>query len=201
MILEFALSFLISAADTGGTPKSLYSFTAQSIEGKAVELNQFKGKVTLVVNTASQCGYTPQYKELEELYEKYRGKGFLVLGFPSNDFGGQEPGSNSEIHTFCQTRYGVTFPLFTKASVTGPSKQAIFRFLTENAPTKLNGEVRWNFTKFLVNKTGQVVARFDSKIKPSDNHLTQKIEELLKQRSDGASAVYRLNRGLARTLY
>ncbi len=140
-------------------------------------VSKHAGQVALVVNTASECGYTPQYKGLQELYTKYKEQGFTVLGFPSNDFGAQEPGSDAEIKNFCEMTYRTTFPLFPKDAVKGGSKQAAYKYLTENAPQK--GEVEWNFEKFLVDKKGNVVARFKSAIEPMSQEITAKIEELL----------------------
>lgn len=167
----------LGAAQAVDSAKSFYDFSVEGIDGKKVALSQYKGKVALVVNTASKCGYTPQYKALEALYEKYKGKGLVILGFPSNDFGQQEPGSNQEIKKFCELKYSVTFPLFSKNHVKGPETQTIYRFLTDNTAPK--EEVAWNFEKFLVDKSGKVVGRYKSKIEPTDSELVKKIESLL----------------------
>lgn len=159
-------------------PKSVHSFSTQSLKGQKLDLAQYKGKVLLLVNTASECGYTGQYEDLEKLYGKYKEQGLVVIGFPSNDFGGQEPGSNQEIAQFCQRNYGVTFPMSEKVVVLGEKKAPLYQYLTQMAPEK--GEVSWNFEKFIVDKNGQVVARYKSKVKPMDSELTQKIESLLK---------------------
>lgn len=156
---------------------SLYDQTAITLEAKSVPLKEYKGKVALVVNTASQCGYTPQYKDLQALYDKYKAQGLVVLGFPSNDFGSQEPGSNAEIKKFCEERFKVSFPMFSKDKVTGESKQPIYKFLTENAQEK--GEVKWNFEKFLIDKKGNVVGRYRSKVTPLSSELTGAIEKEL----------------------
>jgi len=177
--LGIVLTVMAPAPNPNGT-NSFYSFDATTIEGKPVSLSEYSGKVTLVVNTASKCGYTPQYEELEKVYEKYREKGFSVLGFPSNDFGAQEPGSDTEIKQFCQLRYGVKFPLFKKDAVKGKAKQLVYKFLTEKSGKDFEGEIKWNFTKFLVNRKGEVVARFESKVKPSDTKVASAIENLLK---------------------
>lgn len=162
-------------------PDSLHLYSAKSIEGKLVNLADYKGKVLMVVNVASKCGFTSQYKELETLFRKYKDKGFVVLGFPSNDFGGQEPGSNHDIAKFCKVNYDVTFPLFEKLPVKGPSKQPVYKFLTEQSGSaEASGEIAWNFVKFIINKDGQVAARFSSSTKPLDQKVTAKIEELLK---------------------
>ncbi|MDB5037177.1 MAG: glutathione peroxidase [Bacteriovoracaceae bacterium] len=182
MVSSIFLGLLLSVTSAGSANphKNFYSFNAKSIEGKPVLLSKYKGKVSLVVNTASKCGYTPQYKALEEIYKKYQSKGFVVLGFPSNDFLSQEPGTNSEIKQFCQSRYGVTFPLFEKNPVKGSEKQLIYKYLTEESGADFQGEIHWNFNKFLVNKDGDVVARFGSAVKPSDAEVTSSIEKLLK---------------------
>ncbi len=153
---------------------SLYQLDARTIEGKDQPLSTYEGKVALVVNTASQCGYTPQYAGLEELWKKYKDKGLFVLGFPSNDFGGQEPGKDSEVLSFCQSRFGVTFPLFSKSVVKGSDASPVFKFLASG-----HGEPQWNFHKYLVDKKGVVVKAFPSKVEPSDPALLQAIEQAL----------------------
>jgi glutathione peroxidase len=140
-----------------------------------VSLCQFSGKVLLIVNTASECGYTPQYDGLEKLYRRFRDKGFVVLGFPSNDFGGQEPGSNKEIAQFCQVNYGITFPVFAKTAVVGKNANPLFRELA----AKTGEPPRWNFHKYLVDRTGQPVAAFESSVEPEDRRITSQIEKLL----------------------
>ncbi|HLX29493.1 MAG TPA: glutathione peroxidase [Casimicrobiaceae bacterium] len=140
---------------------TLYDFTVDDIEGRPVKLDRYKGKVLLVVNTASKCGFTPQYKGLEGLYRKYRVKGLEVLGFPCNQFGGQEPGNEKEIATFCETNYDVTFPMFAKIDVNGDGTAPLYRYLKHQKPGLLGTEaIKWNFTKFLVDRDGSVVARF-----------------------------------------
>lgn len=178
ILLGLWLSTHASAMDAA----SVYDLKVANIDDQTIELSQFKGTVTLFVNTASQCGYTPQYNELETVYQKYKGKKFLVLGFPSNDFGGQEPGSNKEIKKFCDAKngkYKITFPLFAKSKVKDQPQNPVFTYLTKNAPGD-QGPIGWNFEKFLVNKEGQVVARFKSGVNPTDPQVTAKIEELLK---------------------
>lgn len=162
---------------TGEASESIYAHKVKDIDGKEVDLAQFKGKTLLIVNTASQCGYTKQYDGLEALYRKYKGKGLVVMGFPSNDFGGQEPGSNEEIKQFCQTKFSVDFPMFAKGPVKGSEKQPLFSSLTQNAPEK--GEIKWNFEKFVVSPQGQVVGRFESKVTPEDPKLLRVIEKNL----------------------
>ncbi len=140
---------------------SLYDFTVDDIHGKPVALSRFKGKVVLVVNVASKCGFTPQYKGLEALYRKYRGKGLEILGFPCNQFGAQEPGTEEEIASFCELNYGVTFPMFAKVDVNGEKTAPVYRFLKAAKPGLLGTEaIKWNFTKFLVDRGGEVLARY-----------------------------------------
>ena len=157
--------------------KGFYAQKAQGLDGKPADLSQYAGKVALVVNTASECGYTPQYKSLQAVYEKYRDKGFVVLAFPSNDFGAQEPGTNAEIQEFCELKYHTTFPLFGKDKVKGTEKQSTFHYLTESAPVK--GEIKWNFEKFLIGRDGDVARRYESKVGPMDDSLLSDIEKLL----------------------
>jgi len=149
-----------------------------TIDGKATSLDAYKGKVILIVNVASKCGHTPQYKGLEQLYEKYKDKGFVILGFPANNFGNQEPGTNQEIEKFCTTTYNVTFPMMSKVSVLGSDIHPLFSYLTEKSP--LPGPIKWNFSKFLVDRQGQLAARFPSEVEPLDSSLVTKVEELLK---------------------
>jgi len=140
---------------------SLYDFTVDDITGHPVKLDKYKEKVVLVVNTASKCGFTPQYKGLEALHRKYRDKGFAVLGFPCNQFGGQEPGNEQEIATFCETNYGVTFPMFAKVDVNGDKAAPLYRYLKSAKPGLLGTEaIKWNFTKFLVDRSGHAIARY-----------------------------------------
>jgi glutathione peroxidase len=156
---------------------SIYDFKVKNIDGQEVNLADYKGKPLVIVNTASKCGYTPQYEALEALYTKYKAKGVVVLGFPSNDFGGQEPGSNAEIKHFCQAKYNVDFPMFDKGPVTGDKKQPLYAYLTENAPEK--GAVKWNFEKFVISPEGKVAARFRSATKPDDPALASAIDKTL----------------------
>jgi glutathione peroxidase len=157
---------------------TVYDFSATTIDGKPRKLADYKGKVLLVVNTASKCGFTPQYKGLEELYKKYAAKGFAVLGFPSNQFGQQEPGPESEIAEFCEMNYGVTFPMFAKVDVNGDAAHPLFKYLTSTKKGLLGSEgIKWNFTKFLVDKNGEVVERYAPTTKPED--LAKDIEKAL----------------------
>jgi glutathione peroxidase len=157
---------------------SVYDYEAQSLDGKPVRLGDYAGKVLLVVNTASECGFTPQFEGLEKLYEQYRERGLVVLGFPCNQFGEQEPGSAAEIGAFCQKNYGVSFPMFEKIEVNGDAAHPLYRWLKQSAPGVLGSErIKWNFTKFLVDRTGQVKARYAPVTKPED--LAKDIEGLL----------------------
>lgn len=156
--------------------------TLNRIDGSPQSLGEYRGQVLLLVNVASKCGLTPQYDGLEALYEKYRDDGFAVLGFPSNDFAGQEPRSEPEIAEFCRTRYGVKFPMFSKIQVKGDGQHPLYGELT-GMPAPIGGEVQWNFQKYLVNRSGEVVAKFDPRTAPDDPALVKKIEELLAERS------------------
>lgn len=160
---------------------SVYDFTLPSIDGTPSPLSAYQGKVLLLVNVASKCGFTPQYKGLEALYEKYKDRGLVVIGFPANNFGAQEPGTNDEIKTFCSRTYHVSFPMYSKISVKGDDKAPLYRFLTDkSANPGTGGEIGWNFTKFLVDRHGKVVARFDSAITPESPELTSAVEQALK---------------------
>lgn len=160
--------------------KSIYNFTMKDIDGKDVPLSDYKGKVVMVVNVASKCGYTPQYKQLEQVYEKYKDKGFVILGFPANNFGSQEPGTNVEIKQFCTANYGVSFPMFAKISVKGDDTHPLYQYLTskEDDP-QFGGPISWNFNKFLIGRDGKIINRFESKIKPDDAQVTQDVEKAL----------------------
>ncbi len=148
---------------------SLFDYSVKDINGKDVPLSQYKGKALLIVNVASQCGYTPQYPGLEKLYEKYRGQGFEVLGFPCNQFGGQEPGTEAEIKNFCETSFGVKFPLFAKIDVNGDKAHPLYEYLKKALPGILGTEaIKWNFTKFLVDRQGDPVKRYASKDTPEE---------------------------------
>lgn len=148
---------------------SIYQFTARGIDGVEVPLERFRGQTLLIVNVASRCGFTPQYSGLEALHEKYQAKGFSVLGFPCNQFGGQEPGTEAEIQQFCTATYGVAFPLFAKVDVNGANADPLWRYLKGEKPGVLGSEaIKWNFTKFLVSRDGQVQRRFAPSDKPED---------------------------------
>ena len=162
-----------------GAAPALESIPVKDIDGKSTSLQAYKGQVRLVVNVASKCGYTPQYKGLEALQQKYAAKGFTVLGFPCNDFGAQEPGSNADIKTFCSSQYQVTFPLFDKIHVVGSEQHPLYTALT-GSDSKYPGPVKWNFNKFLIGRDGKLLQRFDSKVTPESPELTQAIEAALK---------------------
>jgi glutathione peroxidase len=172
-LVVFAFPAPNIAAESACPPLLDHKFA--NLMDEPVSLCQFGGKVLLIVNTASECGYTPQYEGLEKLYRRYREKGFAVLGFPANDFGGQEPGSNKEIAQFCQLNYGVTFPMFAKTSVVGANANPLFRELSVNT----GKPPRWNFHKYLLDKAGQPVAVFESAVEPADPRVTSQIEKLL----------------------
>ncbi len=159
----------------------IYEFTLPSIDGQPMPLSNFKGKVILLVNVASRCGFTPQYTGLEALYEKYKDQGFVILGFPANNFGGQEPGTNQEIKTFCSTKYNVTFPIYGKVSVKGADQTPLYQYLTKEADPSHTGDIKWNFTKFLVDRNGNVVERFEPNVTPESENVVTSVEKLLKQ--------------------
>ena len=174
--------FIVLVALLGTTlmaaEKTVYDFTLNSIDGQATPLSSYKGKVVLLVNVASRCGFTPQYSALEAVYEKYKDRGFVIVGIPANNFGSQEPGTNQEIKTFCTAKYNVTFPMMAKVSVKGKDITPLYKFLTDkNAHPQTGGEIGWNFTKFLIAPDGQVVARFDSAVTPDSKEVTSAIEK------------------------
>jgi glutathione peroxidase len=175
-----AAAFGMAAMSGGAMAASVYDFTLNSIDGKPTPLSDFKGKVVLLVNVASRCGYTPQYTALESLYEKYKDRDFVIVGIPANNFGGQEPGTNEEIKTFCKSKYSVTFPMMGKVSVKGGDQTPLYQFLTASeAGSKFAGEIKWNFTKFLVGKDGKIVNRFESKVTPDDPRVIAAVEQAL----------------------
>jgi glutathione peroxidase len=174
-------ALLIMAASLFAASPGIYTFTLNSIDGKPAPLANYKGKVVLVVNVASQCGYTPQYSALEATYEKYKDQGFVILGFPANNFGAQEPGTNEEIKTFCTRKYSVTFPMYAKISVKGADKSPLYAYLTKDTGAGIKGEIKWNFTKFLVDRNGNVVQRFEPEVTPDSKEVIAAIEKQLKQ--------------------
>jgi glutathione peroxidase len=172
----------VLASDETKNPTSVLDFHVKDIEGKDVDLAKYKGKVFMIVNTASQCGLTPQYKDLEALYEKHKDKGFEILAFPANEFGGQEPGSNEEIKEFCSSKYKVSFPLFSKIVVKGKGIDPLYEYLTSKKTNpKFAGAIPWNFTMFLVDHRGDVIARYNSK-KPFSKEIEPAVEKALTEK-------------------
>lgn len=172
--------FVAVSANAQKMDQTIYQFNMTSIDGENVDLSQYKGKVLIVVNTASECGLTPQYEHLQAFWDSYKDKGVVILGFPANNFGGQEPGSDTEIKGFCQRNYGVTFPMFSKISVTGSDQHPLYQFLTQK---KLNGvqdsEVQWNFQKYLIGKDGKLAAVISPGNSVQDDAVKKQIEGLL----------------------
>jgi len=158
---------------------SVLSFTMKNIDGAEVPLSKYKGKVLLIVNVASECGFTPQYKDLEALYEKYKDRGFVILGFPANNFGEQEPGTDPAIKQFCTSKYGVTFDMFSKISVMGSDQHPLYKFITSDPV--YGGDVKWNFQKYLVDREGKIIGKYFSRVTPFAPELTGAIESALKQ--------------------
>jgi glutathione peroxidase len=173
----FRIIPLVAFASTLLAAGGIHEFTMNSIDGKPVSLADYKGKVVLLVNVASKCGYTPQYAGLEALYRKYKDQGLVLIGVPANNFGSQEPGTNEEIKTFCKRNYDVTFPMMAKVSVKGEDKAPLYEYLTSTG----GGDIKWNFTKFLVDRDGKVIERFEPKVTPESPELTAAIEKALKQ--------------------
>lgn len=157
--------------------ENIYDFVVQKSNGEDYKLEEYKGKVMLIVNTASECGFTPQFEGLQALYEKYKDQGFVILGFPCNQFGGQEPSSGAEANQNCKINYGVTFPIHEKVDVKGENQHPLFRYLTDAAKGMLSEKIKWNFTKFLVDRDGNVVSRFSPQKKPAQ--IEKDIEKLL----------------------
>ena len=181
LILSMLLPLSISAenSNNGEKMKTFYDFNATSITGQKISMQHYKGKVVLVVNVASKCGFTPQYEGLEKLYKEYQDNNFTILGFPSNQFGEQEPGTSKEIKSFCMVNFGVTFPLFEKINVNGEKTHPLYQFLKSEATGILWSEsIKWNFTKFLVDQEGKVITRYGSSTKPKD--IAVDIDRLLK---------------------
>ena len=183
--LMLITTFQLSAQDKsiktegGKLTDNINDITVMDLNNKEVNLSSYNGKVLLIVNVASECGNTPQYAGLEEIYKEFQPQRFEILAFPCNDFGKQEPGSNEEIQTFCTTNYGVTFKLFDKLKILGPDKSPLYTVLTDNSVTG-KGDVKWNFEKFLISKDGNIVARFGNKVQPTSEEIISAIEEQLK---------------------
>ncbi len=173
---------LARAEEKGDKVPAVLNFKMKSIDGKEVELGKFKGKVVLFVNVASQCGYTPQYQGLQALHEKYSKDGLVIVGVPANEFGAQEPGTNKEIAEFCSTNYGVKFPMLAKVVVKGDGQCPLYKHLTsKDTNPKFGGEIKWNFTKFLIGRDGEITARFEPAVKPESAKMTEAIETQLKK--------------------
>jgi len=163
-----------------GAEKNVYDYTLNTIDGQPAPLSAYKGKVVMLVNVASRCGFTPQYTALEAIYEKYKDRGFVIVGIPANNFGSQEPGTNQEIKTFCQSKYNVTFPMMSKVSVKGEDKTPLYQYLTDKTTNpKTGGDIQWNFTKFLVGPGGQIIARFEPAVTPDSPEVTGALEKAL----------------------
>ena len=178
--LTLILMLLIASGTTAARATSIYDFTMKSIDGQPVSLKSYDGKVVLLVNVASKCGFTPQYTGLEALYEKYKDRGFVIVGIPANNFGSQEPGTNEEIKTFCTRKYNVTFPMMAKVSVLGDDETPLYRFLTDkSANPQIGGDIKWNFTKFLFDRNGKPVARFEPAVTPDSPEVQSAIESAL----------------------
>jgi glutathione peroxidase len=179
-VRKFLFFLLVSALMTFAADKSVYDYTLNSIEGQPVPFTAYKGKVLMVVNVASRCGYTPQYSALESVYEKYKDRGFVIVGVPANNFGAQEPGTNAEIKTFCTRKYNVQFPMMSKVSVKGADTNPLYQYLTDSAQhPKTGGEIKWNFTKFLVDRKGNIAARFEPEVTPDSPQVVSAIEKAL----------------------
>jgi glutathione peroxidase len=179
-MMRFLFCMLFCAATLMAADKTVYDFTLNTIDGQSASLGNYKGKVVLLVNVASRCGYTPQYTALESVYEKYKDRGFVIIGIPANNFGSQEPGTNEEIKTFCKSKYSVTFPMMSKVSVKGDDKTPLYQFLTDKgANPQTGGEIQWNFTKFLIGPDGRVITRFEPAVTPDSPEVTAAIEKAL----------------------
>ena len=178
LVLLIAATAAFMHTATQAAEPALYAIPLKDIDDNATTLKAYQGKVLLIVNVASKCGFTPQYAGLESLWRKYKDKGLMVLGFPSNDFGGQEPGTPAEIKEFCSSKYDVSFPLFEKLHVKGPEKHPLYVELT-GPGSPVPGDVKWNFGKFLIGRDGKILTRFDSEVKPDSNELTHAVEQAL----------------------
>lgn len=177
LIFSFLLLTLLPLPSSGETMKNIYSFTMKTIDGQEKPLADYQGKTLLVVNTASLCGYTPQYKTLQALYDKYKTQGLEILAFPANNFGAQEPGTDQEIKNFCTTKFHVTFPVFSKISVKGADIHPLYQYLTTESG--FPGDIKWNFNKFLIDPSGKVVARFESGADPMSAEVAGEVEKML----------------------
>jgi glutathione peroxidase len=179
-MMKVAMCLFFYAAGLMAADKTVYDFTLNSIDGQPAPLAAYKGKVVLLVNVASRCGFTPQYTALESTYEKYKDRGLVIVGIPANNFGAQEPGTNQEIKTFCSSKYHVIFPMMSKVSVKGDDITPLYQFLTDKAMNpQTGGEIQWNFTKFLIGPDGRVIVRFEPEVTPDSAQLTSAIEKAL----------------------
>jgi glutathione peroxidase len=180
--LAFVLMLCMAGSAMAVAAKSVYNFTLKSIDGQPVHLSQYHGKVLMLVNVASKCGYTPQYTALESLYEKYKDRGLVIVGIPANNFGGQEPGTNEEIKKFCSSKYNVSFPMMSKVSVLGDDKTPLYVFLTDKTQNpQIGGDIKWNFTKFLFDRNGKPLERFEPNVTPDSPQVVAAVESALKQ--------------------
>lgn len=177
--MKILLTILIALLFSTNMNDSIYSFTFDDIDGNSTTLEQYKGSVLLIVNVASKCGYTPQYDGLQAIYDQYKDQGLVIVGFPANNFKDQEPGSNEEIKQFCQLEYGVEFPMASKVSVIGDDQDPLFSYLTSLPNPDFDGDIKWNFEKFLINRDGKLVHRFRSSVKPESEELVSAIKSLL----------------------
>ncbi len=179
MKLLIIITSVVALITSSERTDSIYQYELNAIDGKKISLEEFKGSAILIVNTASECGYTGQYEGLQNLYEEYKDEGFVVLGFPANNFGGQEPGSDEEIAEFCEINFGVTFPLFSKVSVVGDDQHPLFKKLTSAENPDFTGDIGWNFEKFLIDRNGNLVRRFRSNVEPMSKELTGALKSIL----------------------
>jgi glutathione peroxidase len=178
--LILSLIVFLAAGATAAHATSIYDFTMKSIDGQPVSLKTYSGRVVLLVNVASKCGFTPQYAGLEALYEKYKDRGLVIVGIPANNFGQQEPGTNEEIKKFCSNKYNVSFPMMSKVSVLGDDKTALYQFLTDKSQDpQFGGDIKWNFTKFLVDRKGNLLARFEPNVTPDSPEVQTAVESAL----------------------
>ena len=177
---QTAMSQSTNTSKTSMHEKSVLDFTMNTIDGKPRPLSSYKGKVLMIVNTASKCGFTPQYETLEKLYETYKDSGFQILAFPANNFGKQEPGTNAEIKDFCSTQFHTTFDLFEKISVKGDDQHPLYQYITKESPYP--GEVKWNFQKYLVDKSGKIVAKYLSAVDPMSKEVRSEVEKLIAEK-------------------
>ncbi len=178
IVITVQLNAVGSALKEG--EKSIYDFKVKNIDGKEVYFNEYKGKVMVIINVASKCGFTPQYEDMQALYKEYQDKGVVVMGFPANNYGKQEPGTEAEIKEFCTANFNITFPMFSKVSTKGDDQHPLFKYLTSLENPDFKGEIKWNFEKFIIGKDGKLLRRFRSKTNPSSDEFKQAVEDALK---------------------